>query len=179
MRWVSPSATPTTKIAAPTTDVAIRGGLGLSSGSGIGSGSAAAWDAESDQDSPVDPRKVGDLCSLFQYLCKKQCVVISWIRRPTGASSHIVSCRAVSCYILPYADMPSVVMSCHILTDHVLSFSALSRLSQKGVAGAHLHVFAGVGCMCRGAACVQGHNSDLSSFSGASELVVLSHSLPF
>ena len=116
MRWVSPSATPTTKIAAPTTDVAIRGGLGLSSGSGIGSGSAAAWDAESDQDSPVDPRKVGDLCSLFQYLCKKQCVVISWIRRPTGASSHIVSCRAVSCYILPYADMPSVVMCCHVLS---------------------------------------------------------------
>lgn len=64
MRWVSPSATPTSKVAVPRTDVAVHSGLGVNSGAGAGagSGSAAAWDAESDQESPVDPRKVGDLC---------------------------------------------------------------------------------------------------------------------
>lgn len=54
----------------PRTDVAVHSGLGLSSGAGTGtgtgSGSGAAWDAESDQESPVDPRKVGDL--LFSAL---------------------------------------------------------------------------------------------------------------
>lgn len=70
MRWVSPSPTPTTRIAGPTPDVAIHSSFGVSSGAGTGtgSGSAATWDAESDQDSPVDPRKVGDLCC--RYSCR-------------------------------------------------------------------------------------------------------------
>lgn len=114
MRWVSPSATPTTRIAGPTTDIAIHSSFGLNSGTRTGSGSAAAWDAESDQDSPVDPRKVGDLC--FRYSCKNWYLIcgnlLCWISYP----------RLLTCRVLSY--------SCHTMSIpfpyHVLTMACLS-----------------------------------------------------